>query len=211
MQNSWTEFFGSNKVLSASSIIGAVLSLLFGAFEITQKSYGAALNSFIIAATVLGIWLSFRAHEKKIMQNLMSVLTAVLLVNHVNTYADSILSGNFSAMSILQAVSFLLLLDLLINNLGILSEHHTNPSRVTLSQIVLALLLLISLVILMISFTGDLNLGLCAPFAMVFYVLTIVSIETKLDLYKAIRDEKTEEGSWDEDTKQQAKDEVFGK
>lgn len=209
MNETWDAFFGNTKVLRVSAVLALLGTLYFGIQTMVTGAVGLGLAAIVVALlNVMGLS-AYQIHEKRVMQLCMGAVLAALIqllaiVAFPKTGVELI--GSIRTINV---IGFVLIFCFFLNNLALASTHHTSKGRILINQfiaLVLIVLYVTGIVFGLINASFDnsaLSLGILCE------VIFVCALESKLNIYKEIRDAKTAAGEWTEEEKQKAKEEVF--
>ena len=187
-------FFAAAAGISViASIAALVLFLLAGDFA--SEPGGLYLVGYVLLAVcVSGLYFSYQKHDKNVMKGLMGVLLATLLLT--DCYSLEAVTYHGYAAPYLELFLIALDLVLMINHFILNSDHGSRPGNILINQVAASILALTNLAELGImvglsaDIIGDLRLALGSGAAMLAYLFAFVSIvcvESRLDLYKSMR------------------------
>jgi len=169
-------------------------------------SYGWVAGSVLMAVVSFFLYYTYRDHTKNVMKpllgaSLMVVLyyemqTALDLFENFDEYVEYKLDADFfRAYVVLYLLVFVSLLGMNIMHYVINSTHHSSPKKIRLNQYIYVAFMvfvilrggcLIFLKTSLLDFVGD----FCACFADVFFINSVILIETNLDEFRIEREEK---------------------
>ena len=202
MLNSFRNFFANDKVFLTSTVIAAIGSLLNGVNVIvTTRRYFTGVVSFFLVACIIIMYTSYVHHEKNVMKGMIGTYLGIKVV--FNTYVICTAVTNltifkipFTALDISSAVSLVISILFTINHYLINSDHHSNPTRVFLNQL-LIIVNAIEVIVVYASVLSQSTVGgsllnsivvvICGIGAVVSYNV-VACIETRLDVYRVERE-----------------------
>lgn len=208
MMQKLRDFFEDDKTFFASTVIAAVCFLCSGVnmcFLLTKTTnivyYLYAALLLLIGPIVAILYYSYVKHNKNVMKGLMPLLLALLFVIDLVAFLDAYLNGEMLEKIVAGANSIIDVAIIVVHFL-INSDHHSSPILVAANQILLIIYTLLSVVTLfpVIFLSGSIIIGLgslLTSFAYVALVSTIICIETRIDAFKAKRDESKEKQEFD--------------
>lgn len=168
---------------------------------IISKADIATHFTWITPHIIIGIcsavlYLSYINHNKNIMKGIIGFLFATILMNDIkNLEYYTVASFSYICQLLFVVLDIVLVVDHFVLN----STHLSKPVTVKINQFVLVLFTIISIVLLinvlsgMSSFPGvalyNYIESITSGLIFVFTFASIVCVESRLDLYKAIREQ----------------------
>lgn len=212
MQNRLKSFFSKDKILITVPITYAILLIVQIALYLIggwgSLIISSNIGQIISLGCLIALSMSFFGHEKNVMKGMLGALLGVALFENLSwkcsylTEGKDILAkyGDFSTIYLINDILLaLLFLFLFVNHFVIYSDHHSNPSKVFSNQISVLLIVILDFMQTLISiFTMDGTLaGITNNIAnSLFHVgavclmTEVVCVETKIDAFKAARDQQ---------------------
>jgi len=195
MKNGLDKLFMSDRVLYAMPWIYAITTLAYGimiiTFNVSQSIFDLGIE-IINVLTVFGITVSYKAHEKNIMKTLFGALMMggiIYFFSWVNIYIGK---PEYTFALISNAIITLLYIVLFINHLVLGYGHKANPSRTSLNRVA-GILIVLCVVIECVPFYTSVEYTVASLLAIISeaaIIIEILCIETKVDAYKIIRENK---------------------
>jgi len=231
--SNFEKFFSKDSTLNTSIALSmilyitaiACLLLMFTA----STAYGFVTNAliFICLISLVGV---YRKHATNAVNILTGAILMMFIAESLQFLIDSIVYFQqgiqldfMTVLSIFNIVAIVLYIILFFNHVSINSLSHSAEKQVKANQIIFILILIFQLVysvVSLITVIGDImmasetTLYLVAVFATVlarlFGFSSIVCIETKLNMYKLLREKNTKDGTWTDEKKEQTKQDLFG-
>lgn len=218
------KFFARHNVMVGSFI----LALVFTAVAVLMTGFGnlqVAVSEIIVLVLIIALYCAFRSHEKNMMNTLIGAVLAIYLITYVNSvYASSVMIATVNELtadivptlviSLIEAVLFVILF---VNHISVNCAHHSTKKRILFNQVIIVILIgyqIFSFVALTVI--GAVNgqpatiVTAVPAIGKIFLFCMIVCIESKLNVYKVVREVSTEEGTWTEEKKEDVKNSIFG-
>ena len=197
-------FFNNSKVLLISCIVGCISFIIAGVLYIDEyKLFSYSFPSFCVALVLFSLLASYKNGETNCQKSLMGALLFYLFANNINMFATSIdYNGINNIITIRTGVSALLALIIFYNYLVAQSDHVGIKTNVIISQGTI----LVMFIFFVVSFVQTMNAGILASdiffyIAQFFTYITIVCIETKVQIYKGIRIKLKSNNAWNDDAR----------
>ena len=210
MINKFETTFSNSKLLMLGGIVGMILFLCWSVSGCMEDGARAARYLFcgvLYLGLIIGLLLSYKKGAISCQKALLSALLAVLLKDSFEFAWEIFETKPIGAEAILAGIPALLYFILLINHVILQSDHVGTKAQITINQIVPILIILVLLLSLFRMEDGEAVIGpdWFFHFAELFTTLMIISIDTKVQVYKRLRAEAQEQGSWNEETREQAR------
>ena len=203
MLTKFREFFANDKVFIFSTII-AIIGSIFNCFYviIVNNNYFNGFASFCQVICFIIMYTSYIHHEKNVMKGIIGTLLGIKVLFYAYTVSNAFLYLRlydipFSYLDISNTVLLIVSLLFTINHYLINSEHHSNPTRVFLNQLLIIVNAVVVIAVyasllrlLIIGNSSALNIivvAICGIGAVVSYNV-VACIETRLDVYRVERE-----------------------
>jgi len=197
MQEKIKKFFDNDKLFYVMPWIFLATSFVYDGYELfadkdMEGLYYIFTDLFTFAG-LLGITISFKKHEKNIMKGLLGGILFLKLSNIVsNASYDLIVDRSDIVYGLFALVLAILYIALAINHLRLASDHSAKPSTVKFNQyLVLAIWVFDVAWEAYVFISEDYSIVYSIALEMSLFALlyTIVAVETKVDMFKAFRQE----------------------
>ncbi len=209
MNESWDAFFGSTKVLRVSAVLALLGALYFGIQTMVTGTVGLGLAAIVIALINVMALSAYQIHEKRVMQLCMgAVLAALIQLLAILAFPRQGIEVPGSIRTI-YVIGFILIFGFFLNNLALASAHHTSKGRILINQFIALLLIVLYVTGIVFGLINEAFDSAALDLGILCEVIFVCSLESKLNIYKEIRDAKESAGKWTEEEKQKAKDDVF--
>lgn len=189
-------FFITVLITVVCTVVDLFSLIMSGADLIMHLSWIS--THLLIALFTIVIYVSYLKHNKNIMKAVIGMLFGVLLMSDISNLVFYL---SYSLNAFYGYVYVILDIVLISVHLILNSNHSSRPVAVKINQITL----LLQAVASVLTFTStiksislsetniyDLLSTVVSPFLFVFAVASIVCVESRLDLYKAIREHKND-------------------
>lgn len=207
MNKKISKFFTNDLTLHFATVISIVFVIIQAlvysvAFGFTPSTLFIYLG---IGFVVFFLDWSYNRHEKNVMKGLIGALLAIVIISQFTFAFDYNLVENLKVLSqttigyielALSIVNLILFVMLFINHFVINSEHHSNPRKIKFNQVVIYLIAAVSLAEIVLSifvYPNDAVIVveyICRALLAISLLVMIVCIESKLDAYRIIKEEK---------------------
>ncbi len=206
MKNGIDKFLTSDKVLYSLPWIYTVSTI---AYEIICFIYYKSMSGIFTLGIeimnillVFGIAISYKVHEKNIMKSLFGAIMMERVIASFNLLTSHFSYEGYTFIKVETVITLLLYILLLVNHLILGYGHKANPSRVSLNRTVGFLLIVMSIINGVYEMSWyianpeyldsimPIIISLLVIISDAAIVLEILCIETKVDAYKIIRENK---------------------
>ena len=193
------KFFLTSVIISVlAAIVSFVLFLLSGISVVDFGLSKLVPSNVLVPLCVIGLYMSYQAHNKNIMKYLIGILMAIAafvdLYNLDGYIASTPDSGSYAVIiySLLTVFDFVLIINHIILN----ADHGSHPVNVRINQISIFIIAALNAVNFIVfvnnskySASPEFQIGLISTMlTYLFAYSSIVCIESRLDLYKAMRE-----------------------
>ena len=204
MQKSLRKIFSNDLLFTISSALTVFTMLASCVYFIPHGIVVNVFYNLALAAAFAVMYFSFRSHSKNVMKGIIG-LSLGLILSYIATsfilfFADP--SVTYLPFSV---AAFPLYIAVTVIHLLINSSHHSSPRLVLANQILLLILIILSVVLPIIGYNtpeylqgGKTFFLYCGTYAYTFTAITILCIETRLDVYRTER----EANGWTEEQAQ---------
>lgn len=196
MLNRFRDFFANDKFFLFSVIVTIVGYAINAIFFFVYKGYYHAFVSLTFVISTIIMYTSYLHHEKNVMKGIIGSFLAIkVLFNAQSVFNGS--EGNLEELNISYVLLLIVAILFTINHYLINSDHHSNPKRIFINQ----LLIIVNLVISGVNYIGRISnlLSVGAPVTTVLVVVisavgtifaynVVACIETRLDVYRVERE-----------------------
>lgn len=191
------KFFLITVFITVLCTIIDLFSLIMSGADLLMHLSWISTHLLIAIFTVI-IYISYLKHNKNIMKAVIGMLFGVLLMSDISSLVFYL---SYSMDVFYGYVYVILDIVLIVNHLVLNSNHSSRPLAVKVNQITLLLQATASVLTFISTIKatslGDTNIydllsTVVSPFLFVFAVASIVCVESRLDLYKAIREQKND-------------------
>lgn len=226
-------FFSKNGLLYASFIIafaGLIFSMVMSLVSGGMSGFGGVVITGIVAAFVLVLFIAIKKHIVHLFYITSGCVLASLVImvtSLIQVAIAQMVAGYEIALinSIINFVEIALVVLFMINHMIINSLHKPSRGNILFNQIIAIILMAYQIVGVVFSVVESASLiaELGATFDVIVYMITgilgylstgfifvmICCAESKLNVYKAIREQSVAEGTWTEEKKEETKENVF--
>lgn len=203
MLTKFRNFFANDKVFLLSTIIAIIGSIFNGFYVIINNSnYFNGFASFCQVVCIIVLYTSYQHHEKNVMKGIIGTLLGIKVLFYAYTVSNAIsylrlFEIPFSYLDISNTILLVVSLLFTINHYLINSDHHSNPTRVFLNQLLIIVNAIVVIAVyasllrlLIIGGSSTLNIivvAVCGIGAVVSYNV-VACVETRLDVYRVERE-----------------------
>ena len=220
------KFFASSKLLTTAFIIafaGFIVSAVFSFIPMNGIGINIESSVFTIvtAVLILLLFVTFRKHETNLMHISTGALFITFILSSIVFVVTAIVTiGSSPLFIILPLVEEALYIILFINHLTINTKHGPTRGRVVVNQVISVIIcsyelfVIITYIVLAVqnpALTMLIVSYIVSALGKMFAFMMLVSIESKLNTYKVLREVFDKNGGWTEGMKQATKDDVFGR
>ena len=195
MTDRFGRFFTNDKVFLLSSVISVLFFVIGVALDLINAHYYRAALDAALGLCVIFLYYAYCKHDKNVMKGLMGTLLGILVL--YNAYELATYAPKMPLfVNIVSAATIAVTLIFFVNHFLIASDHHASSKRVRFNQVLIIVLLALNIAKECLSFgyNDALAWHLLLIFNMLAYIGTcmcIACVESRLDIYKTLRDMKS--------------------
>jgi len=202
MENTNTKFFKDDKVFYALPWLYMITCLLSEfAIVVTYIKYLNAIPLFDIITKVLtialvfGIAISYKKHEKNVMKMLVGALLFSQVLVWIQTFCSYAFSSSYGLLyKTCVGLLALCFIEIFIGHIVLASSHKSNPQLIKANQAVAIGSIVLSFGANFFSFQqGYVMMPAISILEYFSLIAVIVSIESRVDEFKQIREQKAAE------------------
>jgi len=195
VKNRLDKLLTSDKVIYSLPWIYAISSLLCEVYGII---YNLGMTVFDLGLEIInillvfGIAISYKAHEKNIMKTLFGAVLMGQIIAIFNYVSFCFENGETVFVTVINIILLLLMSVFFVNHLVLGYGHKASPDRVKLNRVIGVLTAVVAIIQIIPAFSSTeiavyCIMGLIAEHTI---IIEILCIETKVDAYKIIRENK---------------------
>ena len=214
MNNKLGGFFTKDAVFQWCTVLAVILLAANGMMNVIAENYVAAAPIILTALCLLFLYSSYLKHEKNVMKGMIGMLLGIILMGDLDTVTVN-MSDTTDAAFVVALITVIVDILFCINHFMINSQHMALSKRVTYNQvlIIVEFAVIIAADVLVFNRNVSVLVDSTALVDMLGYIFTfgcIACIESKIDAYKLEREKLEAEGNWNEESKAELKEKVFG-
>lgn len=184
-----------------TAIVSLVLFLLSGISLVDFGLFNLLSSNMLVPLCVIGLYKSYQSHNKNIMKYLMGLLMAIAALVDLYFLSGYIASNKFNSNYVIIIYVLLVVLDFVLigNHLVLNSDHGSHPTNIKTNQITIFILAILNVTNFIVfafnpKYNGtslEVQIGMISTMLTYLFAYTsIVCVESRLDFYKAIREQK---------------------
>ncbi len=203
------KLFVNSNTLLLSAMFAEIAYLIAGVLAIEKSGNNLlALPSFLVAVLLIVLLISLRSGETNCQKATLGALIFYIAADNLTVAVNTLESDVSVIAKVLPFILAALCLVVFADHLLLQSDHVGEETPATLNKFALILMpiVIIASMILLGTEAEALEYEWVYDFASLFGVLVIVCIESKIQEYKAIRNENMKNGTWNEETRAKAKE-----
>jgi len=203
MEKKRQNIFTNDEWFAAFTAVMAAAGGLEGILCFTTKSVTFVMVP-LVAVMGLFMFKAYKSHQKNMMKGLIGACLMWMLYEEVDfagavlvserSFFISSLEGAYTFFSILKILNVILILVIFFLHFRINSEHHSRPVEIRVNQILnLQLIVFYAVDIATQLFFGEISASqIVLMFFKTVLMFMVISIESRLDEYRIIRETKQE-------------------
>lgn len=211
------KFFSGNKLIN----LAIVLFIVGYAEAFVMDCMGNptdAISDMILLILVIVLFWAFAKGHTQAMHTLIGAVMIIFLYSFVMKAVTTLsapvvnLSDIFGV--VLPIINAALYVILFITHLSLNLTHHSARGRVLFNQIITIIMMIYQIIVIILVASASNSSSLTVVvigkgIGQIFLLAIIISIETKLNAYKLVREDSLEKGTWTDEKKEETKKEFF--
>ncbi len=208
MKKGLKKFFISKTAILVFALVSICFWALWGVGCLVNGfNYSIASDAIFYIALIVGLLIAYTSGETNVQKALIGALLLLLCNSNLEIFWTYLIQGDLFFI-IIDSITLVLAIIIFIGHLVQQTDHAGKSSSLLLNQCcgIMAIILLIYAIRQLIFIPEPRLDDFPFIFAWVLTYLFLICIETRIQVYKQIRNENRAAGTWTEEKRQEAKE-----